>query len=103
MLSVQEAHCHHCGCLWDTTENSPFCLRCRSAFYFILPTSLSISATERSTDPDHSYEHVCSEEEEEEGGGGGKRRKLSPKQRVIQHVQRSYRWCDGCKEYHWSG
>ena len=43
------------------------------------------------------------DDDEKEMNKQGKRRRLSPKPRAIPHVQRSYRWCDGCKEYHWSG
>ena len=105
LLSVRDAHCHHCGCLWDTTENSPFCLRCRSAFYFILPNTLTVQPSEGITiDEDQEHEEVRDEDEDEkEMNRQGKRRKLSPKPRIIPHVQRCYRWCDGCKEYHWSG
>ncbi|KAK8805134.1 hypothetical protein WA588_000078, partial [Blastocystis sp. NMH] len=43
ILQHVEDHCTHCGCLWSSQDDSEFCLRCRSHFFFSIPPSLSPS------------------------------------------------------------
>ena len=102
LLFVQEVHCHHCGCLWDTSANGPFCSRCRADYYFIVPDSLSSNQINNENEHDENEE-----EDDEQMVTHGKRRKISSSSSSSssssRHVQRCYRWCKGCNEYHWSG
>lgn len=43
ILQHADDHCTHCGCLWSSQDDSEFCLRCRSHFFFSIPPSLSPS------------------------------------------------------------
>lgn len=43
VLQRADDRCTHCGCLWSSQDDSEFCLRCRSHFFFSLPPSLSPS------------------------------------------------------------
>lgn len=43
ILQRADDRCTHCGCLWSSQNDSEFCLRCRSHFFFSLPPSVSSS------------------------------------------------------------
>ena len=72
LIRKEEAHCIHCGCLWDTANDTSLCLRCRSGFYFSIPAIVT-------------------------GDGFSKKRcKTGYEGKLL-----TYRWCEGCQQFHW--
>lgn len=72
LLWKEKDHCIHCRCNWITSNDCEVCPRCRSGFFFSIPVTVL------------------------EDDFTSKRRKTGDEGKVL-----VYRWCNGCKQFHW--